>query len=88
MRWVLSSAEVQRLSPDRMIGRLAAVDDLGSTVGMVIGGLAGGALAEATGSAAPAAWIGLALGVAAAALVHGKARPRHVLAPLVVPGSR
>jgi MFS family permease len=74
--WVLSSAELQRLAPDALVGRLAAIDDLGATVGLVLGGLAGGALAEATGSVAPAAWIGLALGVtAAAALFRGTCAP-------------
>jgi predicted MFS family arabinose efflux permease len=77
--WVLSSADVQRLAPDAYIGRLAAVDDLGATLGMVAGGFVGGAIAEASGSTAPAAWGGIALGAALAVGLFratGEARER------------
>jgi MFS family permease len=69
--WVLSSADIQRLAPDRFMGRLAAIDDLGVTLGQVAGALAGGAVADAAGLPAASAWVALVLGgVIAVALLR------------------
>jgi MFS family permease len=42
--WVLSTVALQRHAPSSMLGRLAALDELGATMGMVLGALAGGRL--------------------------------------------
>ncbi|WP_437974393.1 MFS transporter [Sorangium sp. So ce295] len=61
--WVLSSTEIQRLSPDRFVGRLSAADNLALTVGLC-GTLLGGAfLVERAGAPAASAWLGLGAGV-------------------------
>ncbi|WP_437764575.1 MFS transporter [Sorangium sp. So ce281] len=61
--WVLSSTEIQRLSPDRFVGRLSAADNLVLTVGLC-GTLLGGAfLVERAGVPAASAWLGLGAGV-------------------------
>lgn len=61
--WVLSSAEIQRLAPDRFLGRLSAIDLLLHTASMCGAALAGAALVDKTGIPAAAAWLALALGV-------------------------
>ena len=61
--WVLSCAEIQRLSPDRYLGRLSATDGLLHTAGMCAGALGGAVLVERTGFSAAAAVFGLAVGV-------------------------
>jgi MFS family permease len=63
--WVLSSSEIQRLSPDRFVGRLSAIDGLLHTAAMCATALAGALLVERTGSSASAAWLGLSAGTAA-----------------------
>jgi MFS family permease len=63
--WVLSCAQIQRLSPDRFVGRLSAIDGLLWTAGMCATALAGSLLVERTGSHASTAWLGLAVGAAA-----------------------
>jgi MFS family permease len=60
--WVLSTTTVQRLAPDRFLGRLSAANDLSSTLGQVLGALLGGAVADATGTPAAAAWVSVAAG--------------------------
>lgn len=53
--WVLSSASLQRLSPDSAIGRLASLDELATTAAMVAGGfIAVAALEGGTGIVAAA----------------------------------
>jgi hypothetical protein len=74
--WVMSSAAIQRLSPDAFIGRLSALDWLSFTVGMCAAALGGAALVEQTGSHAAAAWLGLALGVSAWATLQWVVRRR------------
>lgn len=59
--WVLSSATIQRRSPDGMTGRLSAIDELAWTVAMVVGAYAGGAV----GTAARATSVGLVAGAIA-----------------------
>ncbi|XXX74772.1 MFS transporter [Sorangium sp. So ce134] len=63
--WVLSSAEIQRLSPDRFVGRLSAIDNLVLTVGLCATSLGGAVLVERVGVPGAAAWLGLGAGVVA-----------------------
>ncbi|WP_437333451.1 MFS transporter [Sorangium sp. So ce394] len=63
--WVLSSAEIQRLSPDRFVGRLSAIDNLVLTVGLCATSLGGAVLVERVGAPGVAAWLGLGAGVLA-----------------------
>ncbi|AUX46802.1 MFS transporter [Sorangium cellulosum] len=63
--WVLSSSELQRLSPDRFVGRLSAVDNLALTLGLCATMLGGAVVAERIEAPASAAWIGLGAGVLA-----------------------
>ncbi|KYG10324.1 MFS transporter permease [Sorangium cellulosum] len=63
--WVLSSAEIQRLSPDRFVGRLSAIDNLVLTVGLCATSLGGAVLVERVGVPGVAAWLGLGAGVLA-----------------------
>ncbi|WP_437645553.1 MFS transporter [Sorangium sp. So ce362] len=63
--WVLSSAEIQRLSPDRFVGRLSAIDNLVLTVGLCATSLGGAVLVERVGVPGAAAWLGLGAGVLA-----------------------
>lgn len=74
--WVLSSASIQRQSPNDFIGRLSALDWLIFTVGMCVAALGGAALVERTGSDPAAAWFGLALGVSAWAALQWVVRRR------------
>ncbi|WP_437912852.1 MFS transporter [Sorangium sp. So ce302] len=61
--WVLSSTEIQRLSPDRFVGRLSAVDNLALTVGLCAALLGGAFLVERAGVPSASAWLGLGAGV-------------------------
>ena len=61
--WVLTTSEIQRLSPDRFVGRLSAIDELTFTVGMCMSALLGATLVDVTGVSASSAWLGLALGI-------------------------
>jgi MFS family permease len=61
--WVLSSAAMQRLSPDQMIGRLSSLDELSGTSAMVASALLGGALIERGSSLITVASLGPALGL-------------------------
>ncbi|WP_437722396.1 MFS transporter [Sorangium sp. So ce861] len=63
--WVLSSAEIQRLSPDRFVGRLSAIDNLMLTAGLCATSLGGAVLVERVGVPGVAAWLGLGAGVLA-----------------------
>ncbi|WP_437753841.1 MFS transporter [Sorangium sp. So ce1389] len=63
--WVLSSSEIQRLSPDRFVGRLSAIDNLALTVGLCAALLGGAVLVEQVGAPGAAAWLGLGAGVLA-----------------------
>ncbi|WP_438005323.1 MFS transporter [Sorangium sp. So ce321] len=63
--WVLSSSEIQRLSPDRFVGRLSAIDNLALTVGLCAALLGGAVLVERTSAPGAAAWLGLGAGVLA-----------------------
>jgi hypothetical protein len=61
--WVLSSANLQRLAPDEMIGRLASIDELWTTACLVIGAILAAWLLE-TGLTMPeVATIGTGLGM-------------------------
>lgn len=65
--WVLSHTALQRHSPDEVIGRLAAFDELLVTVAMVAGAFAGAAAVSLAGPGA-AAFVGVALGTLALAV--------------------
>ncbi len=60
--WVVSTAQMQRLAEDRVMGRLAATDNLATTLAQVVGALVGGALVAVTSVAAHAVWLGAAVG--------------------------
>jgi MFS family permease len=62
--WVLSSAALQTLAPDRVIGRLSSLDDLTTTAAMVAGAFVGGAVCEGGLGAGAAAAVGALLGLA------------------------
>jgi MFS family permease len=96
--WVLSCAEIQRLSPDRYVGRLSAIDGLLYTAGMCGAALAGAVLVERTGSPSAAAWLSLSIGVPLWAGIRwalrrraarsGDALPPESEAPVLAPESR
>ncbi|MBZ0232752.1 MAG: hypothetical protein K8M05_10520, partial [Deltaproteobacteria bacterium] len=64
--WVLAHTALQRHSPDEVIGRLAAFDELLVIVAMVLGAFAGAAAATVVGPGA-AAMVGVVLGALAIA---------------------
>jgi predicted MFS family arabinose efflux permease len=68
--WVVTCAEIQRLSPDRFVGRLSAIDGLAHTFGMCAAALAGAAIVDATGVQTASAWLGLAAAITALAAVR------------------
>lgn len=74
--WVLSSAEIQRLSPDRFVGRLSAIDNLILTVGLCATSIGGAVLVERVGVPGVAGWLGLGAGVVAWAGVRWVLRRR------------
>jgi MFS family permease len=82
--WVLSSSELQRLSPDRFIGRLSAIDCLAFTFAMCSTSLGGAALVEATGSPAASAWLGLGLAVVGWVAVRWMLRRLALLGPCLL----
>jgi predicted MFS family arabinose efflux permease len=84
--WVLSSAEIQRLSPDRYLGRLSAIDGLLHTASMCGGALAGAVLVERTGAPAASAWLGLAVSIPLWACLQWALR-RHASRTSVPPES-
>lgn len=61
--WVLPTTQMQRLSPDKYIGRLSAIDGLTWTLTTCVGALLGAALVDRLGVPPVTAWFGLALGV-------------------------
>jgi MFS family permease len=63
--WVLSSAAIQRLSPESYVGRLSAIDNLAWTTAMCLAALGGAALVDRTGVHGASAWLGLAVGAGA-----------------------
>lgn len=78
MNWVVSTAGIQRVAPDALLGRTTAIDLLLATTAMATGALAGAFAIEATGSAAAAGWVGLGLGVGSWLVVNttsGAPRP-------------
>ncbi|MRG93645.1 MFS transporter [Polyangium spumosum] len=61
--WVLTSASLQRLAPDVMIGRLSSIDDLSTTTTMVVGALLAALLVEASFSLVAIGAMGAAVGL-------------------------
>jgi hypothetical protein len=82
--WVLSSAEIQRLSPDRFVGRLSAIDNLALTVGLCATSLGGAVLVERVGVPGAAAWLGLGAGVLAWLAAQWMLRRRAAAVPEAV----
>ena len=62
--WVIASAGLQRLVPDRFVGRLASVDDLATTAAMISGALLAAEIVERSGSTVATGWVGAAIGAA------------------------
>lgn len=62
--WVTAATRIQTLTPNPMLGRIAAIDLMGHTLGQCLGGLAGALVAEAVQTAGAAGWLGLAAGLA------------------------
>jgi hypothetical protein len=81
--WVLSSAEVQRLSPESFVGRLSAIDNLAWTTAMCLAALGGAALVDRTGAHATSAWLGLSAGLGAWIGVRWVVGRRAAAAPAV-----
>ena len=61
--WVLSSANLQRLAPDDMIGRLSSLDELAATACLVLGAFIGALLLEAGLTMPQVALAGTSLGM-------------------------
>ncbi len=61
--WVFSSAEIQRLAPVEMIGRIAGIDQLTMTLAMSVAALLGALAVAVTSSIASAAWTGVLVGL-------------------------
>lgn len=69
--WVKSTSVLQKLSPDGFRGRLAAIDLLTSALAMCGGAFCGAALMDAGMSRSMSPWLGILLGAAGYALLHG-----------------
>lgn len=69
--WVKSTSLLQKLAPDGFRGRLAAIDLLSSALAMCGGAFCGAWLMDAGVSRALSPWMGILLGAAGYALVHG-----------------
>lgn len=69
--WVLSSAAIQRLSPDTHIGRLASLDELSNTCAMIAGAFVAAAVLDATERVTAAALIGVLAGALSWLWLHG-----------------
>lgn len=76
--WVLSSSDIQRLSPDHVVGRLSAIDNLALTVGVCATALGGAVVVERLGQDAVSAWLGLGTGVLAWAAARWVVRARRL----------
>lgn len=63
--WVAATTRLQRLAPDHLLGRLAALDLFGHTLGQCAGALGGALVASYFAEPRAAAWTGVALGAAA-----------------------
>jgi MFS family permease len=79
--WVLSSAAIQRLSPESFVGRLSAIDNLAWTTAMCLAALGGAALVDRTGAHGASAWLGLAVGAGAWAGARWTIARRQATAP-------
>lgn len=74
--WVTSTTRIQLLTPNALLGRLAAIDLMGHTIAQCIGGLLGAVLAETLLAPAGAGWFGAAGGLLAWALLTLLVRAR------------
>jgi hypothetical protein len=75
--WVTATTRVQSRTPNGALGRMAAIDLLGHTVGGCVGGVAGALAADHAGDMALAGWLGLGVGVATWAAVQGLVAARR-----------
>ncbi|MCY1054129.1 MFS transporter [Nannocystis sp. SCPEA4] len=67
--WVTSTTRIQLLTPNALLGRLAAIDLMGHTIAQCIGGLLGAIIADAALAPAGAGWFGAGAGLLAWALL-------------------
>ncbi len=63
--WVAATTRLQRLAPDHLLGRLAALDLFGHTLGQCAGALFGAIVAQYLARPSASAWTGVALGISA-----------------------
>ena len=63
--WVTATTRIQALTPNHLLGRVAAIDLMGHTLGQCLGGLVGALVADRLQSSGAAGWLGLVAGVAA-----------------------
>lgn len=63
--WVVATTRLQRLAPDHLLGRLAALDLFGHTLGQCAGALFGALVAQSLARPSASAWTGVALGISA-----------------------
>lgn len=63
--WVAATTRLQRLAPDHLLGRLAALDLFGHTLGQCAGALLGAIVAQHFARPSASAWTGVVLGVSA-----------------------
>ncbi len=63
--WITSATRVQLLTPSPILGRVAAIDQLGLLLSQCFTGLCGALIADASGFAPHAAWFGLGAGILA-----------------------
>ncbi|MCB9607081.1 MAG: hypothetical protein H6716_10850, partial [Polyangiaceae bacterium] len=63
--WVAATTRLQRLAPDHLLGRLAALDLFGHTLGQCAGALLGAVVAQHFVRPSASALTGVALGISA-----------------------
>lgn len=63
--WVAATTRLQRLAPDHLLGRLAALDLFGHTLGQCAGALLGALVAQHFARPSASAWTGVVLGISA-----------------------
>lgn len=76
--WVAATTRVQVSTPSEVLGRVAAIDLLGHTLGGCVGGVVGAWAASASGVDAAAGWAGLSLGALAWVALVWATRARRV----------
>lgn len=72
--WVTATTRVQTLTPNQLLGRVAAIELLASTTGQCLGGVAGALLAARLDRGEAAAWLGVGLAIAAWLAIEARVR--------------